>query len=178
MHCNHSWSAALDPWHSAHVRLGLYDKFCVTTNIWVPIRSVPLLIKRFLIHYGVIKFHFTNTIRWKKSGNFMKLQGTRDYWRTIDISGSSRNVFDWHVKRCSAIQYWTSIYCKMLGIFYRYFSWFNIAKNWMLSFMYEYIFTIKNRKTKKDIYQASKHLRMLGTNLKTTTLVCQINGVS
>ena len=36
---------------------------------------------------------------------------------------------------------------------------------WFL--FYEYKFTVENKKTKKDIHQASRHLRMPGTNLKT-----------
>ena len=36
-------------------------------------------------------------------------------------------------------------------------------------FIYEYKFTIENKqKTKKDIHQASKHLSMPGTNLRTS----------
>ena len=34
-------------------------------------------------------------------------------------------------------------------------------------FFYEYKFTVENKKTKKDIHQASRHLRMPGSNLKT-----------
>ena len=34
-------------------------------------------------------------------------------------------------------------------------------------FFYEYIFTVENKKTKKDIHEASRHLRMPGRNLKT-----------
>ena len=34
-------------------------------------------------------------------------------------------------------------------------------------FFYEYKFTVENKKTKKDIHQASRHLRMSGTNLET-----------
>ena len=34
-------------------------------------------------------------------------------------------------------------------------------------FFYEYKFTVGNKKTKKDIHQAPRHLRMPGTNLKT-----------
>ena len=34
-------------------------------------------------------------------------------------------------------------------------------------FFYDYKFTVENKKTKKDIHQASRHLRMPGTNLKT-----------
>ena len=34
-------------------------------------------------------------------------------------------------------------------------------------FIYEYKFTVGNKNTKKDIHQASRHLRMPGTNLKT-----------
>ena len=34
-------------------------------------------------------------------------------------------------------------------------------------YIYENKFTVKNKKIKKDIRQAPKHLRMRGTNLKT-----------
>ena len=34
-------------------------------------------------------------------------------------------------------------------------------------FFYEYKFTVENKKTKKDIHQPSRNLRMPGTNLKT-----------
>ena len=35
-------------------------------------------------------------------------------------------------------------------------------------FLHEYTFTVENKKNKKkDIHQASKHLRIPGTNLKT-----------
>ena len=39
--------------------------------------------------------------------------------------------------------------------------------NYYYYFFYEYKFTVENGKTKKDIHQASRHLRMPGTNLKT-----------
>ena len=40
---------------------------------------------------------------------------------------------------------------------------------YLFIFLYEYKFRIENKKTKKDIHQASKHLRIPGTNLKTIT---------
>ena len=42
-------------------------------------------------------------------------------------------------------------------------------RNWSNFSIYEYKFTIENKKTQKDIHQASKRLRMPGTNLKTIT---------
>ena len=38
---------------------------------------------------------------------------------------------------------------------------------YIVIFFYEYKFTIENKKTKKDIHEPFRHLRIPGTNLKT-----------
>ena len=48
-------------------------------------------------------------------------------------------------------------------------TWFagHIVSSFFFFFFCEDKFTIENKKTKKDIHQASRNLRMPGTNLKT-----------
>ena len=47
---------------------------------------------------------------------------------------------------------------------------FSVSRKMSLFFdIYEYKFKVENKKTKKDIHQASKHLRMRGTNLLNLT---------
>ena len=55
-------------------------------------------------------------------------------------------------------------YGLVLAINDKPFTW---CTNANFLYIYKYKFTIENKKTKKDIHQASKHLRMPGTNLKT-----------
>ena len=46
---------------------------------------------------------------------------------------------------------------------------FSLSRKMSLFYIYEYKFNVENKNTKKDIQQASKHLRMRGTNLLNLT---------
>ena len=46
---------------------------------------------------------------------------------------------------------------------------FFLSRKMSLFYIYEYKFNVENKNTKKDIQQASKHLRMRGTNLLNLT---------